>query len=150
MIWLQFLLAAAFSASLPQNHIDPLVANRIEASYTIHCVNTVTRLEFQELFDASGRTASSDAHRVRLRSIAVEGRQISAPARAQIASVFGRFAWLERVSGMCNAYDDKVYVQLMGIDAEAWAAFLRGELGERPERRHATFSIAADGTVRNE
>lgn len=146
-ILLMAIAAGASASQEPIPHPDSIRAERAEASHRFNCGNSVTRLRYAELLRERADLALVDRWRVSLISISVSGRRISAQDRARLGAAMHDFAWIDRVSVRCTRFNREVYLDVLGMPAERWASYGRGDVRQRPDRHLMTVTISDRGAV---
>jgi len=132
----------------PDMHTDSISSHRTENQHVFHCRDLRATLRYTEAVDVDNQSAAlADRWRIRGASLSVAGRTISPGEQRQLANWLHRFAWIERATMRCNAFNRDLRFNLEGMDAVAWAAFGEGQRTQRPSRTSLGFTVSGTGSV---
>jgi hypothetical protein len=129
-------------------HTDSIGSEVVETSHTFHCEANRLQISFVERLRRDEQLDLVDRWRIVLTGLAVSGRTIAAADLRRLESKFHDHAWIERVTARCTRFNREVYVTVVGMRAEDWAAFGEERVKQRPRPISFTFTVREDGTIR--
>ena len=130
-------------------HTDSIGSEIAETRHIFYCDNNRISLSFVERVRGSDESLDLvDRWRISLTGLSVSGREVQPSAMRELEERFREFSWIERVTARCTRFNREVYLTVVGMSAQAWAAFGEGRTTERPRPTSIGFTITEDGGLR--
>lgn len=143
------LLGAPISAQERYLHTDSIGSHVSETNHVFHCEENRISLAFVERFRGGDENLDlADRWRISLTGLVVSDREIQPSSMRELERRFHSFSWIERVTARCTRFNREVYLTVVGMNAEAWAAVGEGRARERPRPTSISFTINEDGSIR--